>query len=753
MIKVLMVGNDSSVKGGITTVINQFRNHDWIADNIDFIFIPTYIDKNKFYKTFFFIIAYLKILFCFIFNTPNIIHIHMSYKGSFTRGYLIQKLAKVFKIRNIVHIHGSEFKKWYDSCSKNKQQKIKLFLKNSNKVIVLGDEWKKKIESIESTANIIILNNSVLMKESSTLWRNKTFQFLFLGVLIKRKGVFDLLEAISLLKANNKLKDVKFIIAGSGKEEKNLKKQAKFLNIEEYIEFVGWIDSTKKDELFKSSQCMILPSYNEGLPMSILEAMSYGLPIIATNVGDIDSVVKDNKNGLLIKPGNVDALSNAILEILKLNEYEWKEYSNNSKVLMQKNFSIENYFVRVLEIYKEVLNLDKIKKKILFSMVNLYNGGAEKSLINLLNEIDYKKYEVDLLLFQKKGMFLTQISDEVNIIQPNDLKYLYNKLLLREIFNIKAIYCLIVKFFGNAIFRFFFYKNHRKMRQLRWKYFYKNCLKKLNKVYDVAIAYIECEPTYYIIDKTIALKKIVWVHNDYEKIGLDSNIDKKYFSQANYVVTISDKCKDSLVKYFPQYSNKFRCIQNITSAEKVREISLLKENIYFRTDEFRMLSIGRLNVQKGFDMAIEAARILKEQNLKFEWIIIGDGEQKDKLQDMIKKYNLASRVRLVGITSNPYVVIKNCDIIVQPSRYEGKSVVLDEAKILCKPILTTNYPTVNDQVNDRIGFIVDMNSEAIAQKIMEIIKNKEQLNAKVKELNSNNYGNESEIINYYMLFD
>lgn len=354
--KILMIGNDESVHGGITTVINQFRNNDWEKKNFNFKFIPTYKEGNAIKKILFFLIAYLKI-FCYcIKNKPNLIHIHMSYKGSFSRAYCIHKLCRALKIKDIIHLHGSEFKKWYDEgCNKKKKEKVKRLLKECNRIIVLGKEWEKRILSIEPSSKTVIVNNTVeVPRDYEKKIKNKSLNILFLGVLIKRKGIFDLISAISELNKITDLKDVKFIIAGNGIEDDNIKAKAKELEVEKYIDFTGWIDVEQKKELLKKSHLLILPSYNEGLPMAILEAMSYGLPIIATNVGDIPEAVIPEENGFLIKPGNIEELVNSILNVINFKESEWEQYSENSMKIVKQKFSDVEYFKKIETIYKTI---------------------------------------------------------------------------------------------------------------------------------------------------------------------------------------------------------------------------------------------------------------------------------------------------------------------------------------------------------------------------------------------------------------
>lgn len=347
MIKVLMSGNHPVNKGGMTSVINQILNHDWEQDGIRLYFIPTFIPGNPIKKVLFFTYSFLRIMWMFVFFKPDIVHMHMSYKGSFSRKYIIHKLCKLCRINDVIHLHGSEFKKWYRSVSNKKQGRIKDLLSNCNMVIVLGDEWKKIIHQIEPSANITVLHNSVIVPSQFAKWNDDQFQALYLGVLIPRKGVTDLIKAVKLISNTTEIKKFHLIIAGTGDDEVRLKEMVKAANLEEFISFAGWVSGDNKTQLLMSSQILVLPSYNEGLPISILEAASYGLPIVSTKVGDIASVVKDGKNGFLIHPGDIVRLGESIIMLSDKNR--WYEFSKNSKKIAVDKFS-ENTFIAGLTI-------------------------------------------------------------------------------------------------------------------------------------------------------------------------------------------------------------------------------------------------------------------------------------------------------------------------------------------------------------------------------------------------------------------
>lgn len=351
--KVLMVGNDPSVKGGITSVITQLIAHDWLSDGIEMKFIPTYIESNPIKKVIFFLGSYIKIRKCLKNWKPDVVHIHMSYRGSFARKYLIHKLCHRHNIPDVIHLHGSEFEKWYLKLNVRKQKQVKRLLKECNALIVLGDKWNAAIKEIEPEAKTVVVSNTVAIPKTIAKWDDNPFKVLFLGVLIERKGVTDLLKSMRKLKDTGRINHIKFTIAGSGSEEEKLKKLRDELEVSDIAEFVGWIDGNKKKKLLETSQLLVLPSYNEGLPVAILEAISYGLPVVASDVGDISSAVHDSKNGYLITPGDVDALSEAIQKVAE-NMNIFESMSQYSRKLAEDRFSDNQYFETLRDCYKSV---------------------------------------------------------------------------------------------------------------------------------------------------------------------------------------------------------------------------------------------------------------------------------------------------------------------------------------------------------------------------------------------------------------
>lgn len=396
-------------------------------------------------------------------------------------------------------------------------------------------------------------------------------------------------------------------------------------------------------------------------------------------------------------------------------------------------------------------------KKVLFVITALETGGAEKSLVNLLNCLDYNRYQVDLLLFKKMGAFLDQVPKEVNVIDaPDDIAQLYGA----HGCGLSGFYRKCVRYAGGAVMKILCKNRPGVGHQLRWVYVYKHNIKPFTKEYDIAIAYMHLEPMYYVADKVKAKKKIGWVHIDYSALKSDEVRDNRLFAKFDHVVSISDECVNVLRRRFSNCADRFVMLPNLTSSvltRKMAEIYSPEEYEEVRLSDMNkkiLLSIGRLNSQKGFDYAIDAAKILRDMQISFMWYIIGQGELEASLMKQIQECGVQEYVKLLGVRSNPYPYMRGADVIVQPSRYEGKSVVLDEAKILCKQIVVSNYRTVVDQIIDgKEGVIVDMTPEGVAQGIKGLLDKPESGSSLVDYLKMHNYGNENEVEKYYEIME
>lgn len=392
------------------------------------------------------------------------------------------------------------------------------------------------------------------------------------------------------------------------------------------------------------------------------------------------------------------------------------------------------------------------KKDILFITHELQCGGAEKALISLLQVMDYDKFNVYVQLFWNRGLFLNQLHEKV-ILLPAPVEFQYFDMPIKSaIFKclksarIDVIYNRIV-----SSVKIKFEDNVYRKEQLNWKYI-SRCISKLDKKFDYAVGCIEKGPNYFCVEKVDAVKKLGWIHNDYDKMQMSKEIDIPFFEKIDYIFTDSEECKLVLEKNFQMFQGKFQVLKNIVSPKLIRKLA--QEKIEESYTGFKIISVGRFSPQKGYDMAIDAVKIVKDKGYDFNWIILGDGELKEELKKQISDNDLNKQIQLLGIKENHYPYVKQADLFIQTSRFEGKSISIDEAKILNKPILVTNFSTVRDQITDyKTGIIAEMNAESIADKIIELIMNKELREKLAYNLSLEDNGTESEIERFYQFLN
>ncbi len=390
-------------------------------------------------------------------------------------------------------------------------------------------------------------------------------------------------------------------------------------------------------------------------------------------------------------------------------------------------------------------------KKVLIVINNLLCGGAQKSLVSLLNCLDQGYYDLGLLVLNPEDAFFDDIPGWIHVLKPSkEVGLMY--LTLEELFSSKIPAGLLLKALRAKCSMKLFAKNDFDDVQNLWRV-WRGRIKRLDQDYDLAISYVDGFSNYYVIDKVSAAKKILWVHNEYEKLSYNADYDRTYFAQADALVTISEACVKNLKDTFPECDSRIRLLYNLLPIALIRKMSAKGRPAEYGGKRNIIISVGRLNEQKGFDLAIKASKLLQSRGVEFAWFIIGEGELREKLHDQIKRAGVEQKVHLLGLRKNPYPYIRYADLFVQPSRYEGKSIVLDEAKILCKPIVATNYDTVYDSIrNGENGTICRFEENDLAASISNLlgdVKKKEFYSKNLSEEISNDTG----VKDYLELFD
>ena len=349
--KVLMVGVDKSTKGGMWTVVENYLHDRTFCKKTHLKYIPTSITGKTVNKLLFTLVAYLKILYTFMTAHIDIVHVHMSERGSVYRKGIVLKTAKMFHCKTVIHMHGAEFQVWYEQLSDEKKEGVKKILNLADKMIILGDYWYEFISSLVDKDKIEIVHNAVNVPDIIEYNPNSK-NIMFLGVVGKRKGIDDLLDAMK--EADKQLgDDVKLYIYGPNPDH-DIGGKINYLQLSDRVEYKGWLSANEKGATFKSIAVNVLPSYNEGLPMTILETMAYGIVNISTDVAAIPEAVNE-KNGILIKPGDIKALSDAIITLMNNDELR-KEKSYASYQDAKTLFSLETHVAKVMKIYERLGN-------------------------------------------------------------------------------------------------------------------------------------------------------------------------------------------------------------------------------------------------------------------------------------------------------------------------------------------------------------------------------------------------------------
>lgn len=272
--------------------------------------ITTTVDCGIVHKLFVFIKAYFQFWWWMLWHKQiRIVHVHSSSDTSFWRKRIFINLAKMFGKKVIFHCHGGDF---HEFTSKHHKAVTKTIAK-CDCIIALSESWKKWFEETFNHRNIVVIKNVIALPHVQKI-KHDDFVLLFLGRLSERKGIYDLIDVLAQHKAEFDGK-VKLLFGGDGEVEQ-VKELLKKHNLTGIAEFQGWVAGEEKEHLLNIANAFILPSYTEGLPISVLEAMSYSLPIISTTVGGIPEIVKNGVNGYLIEPGDKEAMYNAIRSLM-----------------------------------------------------------------------------------------------------------------------------------------------------------------------------------------------------------------------------------------------------------------------------------------------------------------------------------------------------------------------------------------------------------------------------------------------------
>jgi glycosyltransferase involved in cell wall biosynthesis len=347
--QLVMLGTSVDTKGGISSVVNLYEsaglfrkwNATYIATHCDGSFVQKFAKAAR---------AWFRVLNLLANRRDIVLHVHCASRASFWRKYVFIVPAVYARKPVIFHLHGAEFDKFYaHECGPIRKSMVRWLLGRCSKIVVLSKSWESFLRQLTQVSIEIVPNPAIDFLSSESVTRKKS-ALLFLGRLGRRKGIYTLLQAFT--KVVHRFPAATLICGGDG-EIDLVEKRAEELGIRNSVELVGWVDGSEKLRLLQSSTIYVLPSFAEGVPISVLEAMSAGLPIVSTTVGGIPDVVTAGEDGLLIAPGDVVALASAICALLE-NEDLRNRLGRNAHARFQREFSMSSVLPRLESIYREL---------------------------------------------------------------------------------------------------------------------------------------------------------------------------------------------------------------------------------------------------------------------------------------------------------------------------------------------------------------------------------------------------------------
>ena len=394
-----------------------------------------------------------------------------------------------------------------------------------------------------------------------------------------------------------------------------------------------------------------------------------------------------------------------------------------------------------------------MKKKIFIMAHSMEPGGAERSLIGLLDALNADEYDVDLFLLRHEGEFMNMIPTKINLL-PQIKEYTVLARPMKETLKEGHIILTSARLAGKIAAKFYDAIHGYSHSGVALEYSHKFTAPFMpqidtGKEYDLAISFLT--PHYFTAQKVNAKRKAAWIHTDYSNVSVNVKSETKMWDRYDNIVSISTSVTESFLGVFPTLKEKIILIENILP----QNLILSQADSFLPSAEMshkgiKLLSIGRYSYRKNFDNIPLICSILTEKGFDVCWYIIGYGPDERLIKGKIRQFGMQDRVILLGKKANPYPYIKACDIYVQPSRYEGKSIAVREAQMLAKPVVITNFPTAKSQLTDGYdGVIVPSDNEGCANGLAELLKNPGKIEFLIENCKKRDYSNSDEIDKVY----
>lgn len=389
-----------------------------------------------------------------------------------------------------------------------------------------------------------------------------------------------------------------------------------------------------------------------------------------------------------------------------------------------------------------------MKQKLLFVIPSLRSGGAEKSLVTLLQLLDEMRFDVDLLLFRRDGLFLAQVPQWVRVLDAGAVYAAFDSPIgasMRYFLRRGKLFDALRRLFYGRMIR----SGRADVPQRSWKYI-SRYLPRL-RGYDAAIAYLEGTSTYYVVDRVQAQRKLAFLHTDYTRLMHLRDMDAPYYEKIDRLIGVSEACTAKAEAVFPFLRGKTATMHNLIAPQVL--YAMAEADTPFPQDGVpNLLTVGRLSEPKGIDFAVAACAILKRRGVRLRWYHLGVGELQSAIEAQIGEQNVRDCFFLLGERENPYPYFKQCDVYIQPSRFEGKSIAVDEAKCFARPIVVTDFGTVRDQIEDGVnGLVAEKTPQSIADAVERLLRSPELCRTLSDNLRAEETGNAAEIETLYAL--
>ena len=354
---VCMIVPNEAVKGGIASVVNGYRG-SVLEEHYRITYIESYQNGSKWSKLAKALKAYFAFFRLLRRDTPDLVHVHSSFGPSFYRKmpFILWSAARGIPVVN--HIHGAEFDSFYENASEVKRRRIKKIYGKCTRLVALSAEWADRLEQMVPRDRIDVLENYCRIPEMPSDARRDRKQILFLGELGERKGCFDIPVILEQVKKH--CSGVKLVMAGDGEMER-IKGVFLEKGLSEEVSFPGWVRGREKERLLEESSIFLFPSYNEGMPMALLEAMAYGLGIVTTSVGGIPQLIQDGVSGFLATPGDTEALATAI-ERLLTDDACLMACGRAARKKAESEYSLERHLAKLEAVYERACVTGKFRE-------------------------------------------------------------------------------------------------------------------------------------------------------------------------------------------------------------------------------------------------------------------------------------------------------------------------------------------------------------------------------------------------------